>query len=206
MALGAGVLLSSVAFELMDEAYRVGSMYAAAPGLLLGAAVFYIADREVNRRGGERRKNAGDRQGGSATAIAIGALLDGIPESAAIGISLIEGQGVGIALVAAVFLSNVPEGLSSATGMRRAGRSSAYVLGLWGAVTLASTVAALLGYLFLAGASGDVVATIQSFAAGAILTMLASTMMPEAYEDGGPVVGIVTTLGFLLAFVLSRLA
>ena len=206
MAFGAGVLLSSVAFELMDEAYRVGGIDAAAPGLLLGAAVFYLADREVNRRGGERRKNAGDRQGGSAAAIAIGALLDGIPESAAIGISLIEGGGVGIALVAAVFLSNVPEGLSSAAGMRRAGRSPVYVLGLWGAVTLASTLAALLGYLFLEGASGNLVAGIQSFAAGAILTMLASTMMPEAYEDGGPVVGIVTTAGFLLAFVLSRLA
>ena len=206
MAVGAGVLLSSVAFELMDEAYRVGGIDAAAPGLLLGAAVFYLADREVNRRGGERRKNAGDRQGGSAAAIAIGALLDGIPESAAIGISLIEGGGVGIALVAAVFLSNVPEGLSSAAGMRRAGRSPAYVLGLWGAVTLASTLAALLGSLFLEGASGNLVAGIQSFAAGAILTMLASTMMPEAYEDGGPVVGIITTAGFLLAFVLSRLA
>lgn len=206
MALGAGVLLSSVAFELMDEAYKVGGLDAAAPGLLLGAAVFYLADREVNRRGGERRKNAGDSQGGSAAAIAIGALLDGIPESAAIGISLIEGGGVGVALVAAVFLSNVPEGLSSAAGMKRAGRSPAYVLGLWGAVTLASTLAALLGYLFLAGASGNVVAGIQSFAAGAILTMLASTMMPEAYEDGGPVVGVVTTVGFLLAFVLSRVA
>ena len=206
MALGAGVLLSSVAFELMEEAYRIGGLDAAAPGLLLGAAVFYLADREVNRRGGERRKNAGDRQGGSAAAIAIGALLDGIPESAAIGISLIEGGGVGVALVAAVFLSNVPEGLSSAAGMKRAGRSPAYVLGLWGAVTLASTLASLLGYLFLAGASGNVVAGIQSFAAGAILTMLASTMMPEAYEDGGPVVGVVTTVGFLLAFVLSRVA
>ena len=133
-------------------------------------------------------------------------MLDGIPESAAIGISLIEGGGVGIALVAAVFLSNVPEGLSSAAGMKQAGRSPAYVLGLWGAVTLASTLAALLGYLFLDGASGNVVAFIQSFAAGAILTMLASTMMPEAYEDGGPVVGVVTTVGFLMAFVLSRMA
>ena len=204
MALGAGVLVSSVAFELMDEAYEIGGLDAAAPGLLLGAAVFYLADREVTLRGGERRKNPGDAQGGSATAIAIGALLDGIPESAAIGISLIEGGGVGIALVAAVFLSNVPEGLSSAAGMRRAGRSPAHVLGLWGAVTLASTLAALLGYLFLDGASGNVVAFIQSFAAGAVLTMLASTMMPEAYEDGGPVVGVVTTVGFLLAFVLSR--
>ena len=206
LALGAGVLVSSVAFDLMDEAYRIGGLDAAALGLLLGAAVFFVVDREVNRRGGGRRKNSGDEQGGSATAIAIGALLDGIPESAAIGISLIEGNGVGVALVAAVFLSNVPEGLSSAAGMKRAGRPTAYILGIWGAVTLASTLAALLGYLFLAGASGNLIAAIQAFAAGAILTMLASTMMPEAYEDGGPVVGVVTTVGFLLAFVLSRVA
>ena len=206
MALGAGVLVSSVAFELMDEAYKIGGLDAAAPGLLLGAAVFFLADRAVNRRGGGRRKNSGGRQGGSATAIAIGALLDGIPESAAIGISLIEGNGVGIALVAAVFLSNVPEGLSSAAGMKQAGRSKTYVLALWGAVTLASTLAAMFGYLFLAGASGNVIAAIQAFAAGAILTMLASTMMPEAYEDGGPIVGLVTTVGFLLAFILSRVA
>lgn len=206
MALGAGVLISSVAFELMDEAYKTGGFDAAAIGLVSGAGAFFLADREVNRRGGANRKNSGDKQqGGSATAIAIGALMDGIPESAAIGISLLGGGKISAALVAAVFLSNVPESLSSAAGMKRAGRSTAHILGLWGGVTVASAVAALLGYLFLAGASENVVAAIQSFAAGAILTMLASTMMPEAYEEGGEVVGLVTTLGFLLAFVLSRL-
>ena len=205
MAFGAGVLLSSVAFELMDEAYRRGGFDAAAIGLLSGAAVFFIADREVNRRGGERRKSPGEEQGGSASAIAIGALLDGIPESAAIGITLIEGSGVSAALVAAVFLSNIPEGLSSASGMKQAGRSTAHVIGLWSAVTAASAAAALLGYLFLDGAPEDLIAGIQAFAAGAILTMLASTMMPEAYEEGGDVVGIVTSAGFLLAFILSRL-
>ena len=205
MAFGAGVLLSSVAFELMEEAYRRGGFDAAAIGLLAGAAVFFFADREVNRRGGERRKNMGDQQGDSATSIAIGALLDGIPESAAIGITLIEGTGVSAALVAAVFLSNIPEGLSSASGMKQAGRSTGHVLVLWTAVAAASAIAALLGYLFLAGAPEDLIAGIQAFAAGAILTMLASTMMPEAYEAGGGVVGIVTSMGFLLAFVLSRL-
>ena len=206
LALGAGVLVSSVAFELMDEAYRIGGLDAAAPGLLLGAVVFFLADRAVNQKDGGRRKNSGSQQGGSATAIAIGALLDGIPESAAIGIGLIEGNGVGIALVVAVFLSNVPEGLSSAAGMKQAGRSPAYIFTLWGGVTLASTLAAMLGYLFLAGAPDDLIAAIQAFAAGAILTMLASTMFPEAYEDGGAIVGIVTTVGFLLSFVLSRVA
>ena len=205
MALGAGVLISSVAFELMDEAYQIGGFDASAIGLLVGALAFYFADRAVSRSGGQRRKNPGDKQGDSATAIAIGALMDGIPESAAIGISLLEGGKISAALVAAVFLSNVPEGLSSAAGMKQSGRSTAHILGLWGGVTLVSALASLLGYFFLANAPEDVVASIQSFAAGAILTMLASTMMPEAYEEGGQVVGLVTSVGFLLSFILSRL-
>ncbi len=107
--------------------------------------------------------------------------------------------------VVAVFLSNVPEGLSAAAGMKKAGRSAVHILGLWAAVVVASALEALFGYLFLAGASGETVAVIQSFAAGAILTMLASTMMPEAYQEGGAAVGVVTTVGFLVAFVLSHL-
>jgi len=205
MALGAGVLISSVAFELMDEAYQIGGFDASAIGLLIGALAFYFADRAVSRSGGQRRKNPGDKQGDSATAIAIGALMDGIPESAAIGISLLEGGKISAALVAAVFLSNVPEGLSSAAGMKQSGRSTVHILGLWGGVTLVSALASLLGYFFLANAPENVVASIQSFAAGAILTMLASTMMPEAYEEGGQVVGLVTSVGFLLSFILSRL-
>jgi len=205
MALGAGVLISSVAFELMDEAYKTGGFDAASLGLLAGAVAFFLADRAVNRSGGHRRKNSGEKQGGSASAIAIGALMDGIPESAAIGISVLGGGEISVALVAAVFLSNVPEGLSSASGMKRAGKSTLHILVLWATVTIVSAIAALLGYLFLDGASENFVAAIQAFAAGAILTMLASTMMPEAYEEGGEVIGLVTTVGFLLAFILSRL-
>ena len=204
MALGAGVLISSVAFELMEEAYKSGGFDASSLGLLTGAVAFFLADRAVNRSGGGHRKNSGNEQGGYATAIAIGALMDGIPESAAIGISLLGGGKISAALVA-VFLSNIPEGLSSASGMKRAGKSTTHILALWAAVTVVSAFAALLGYLFLDGASENLVAGIQAFAAGAILTMLASTMMPEAYEEGGEVTGIVTTVGFLLAFILSRL-
>jgi ZIP family zinc transporter len=206
MAFGAGVLISALAFELTDEAFRAGGADAVAFGLMAGAIAFFVGDWIVDHRGGEHRKRSGGEQsGGSGTAIVIGALMDGIPESVAIGVSLIGGGTVGVSVVAAVFLSNVPESLSAATGLQRSGRSTTYILGLWTSVVAISTVASLVGYAFLGDASGNVIAFIQAFAAGAILTMLADTMMPEAFEHGGSVVGLVTVIGFSTAFLLSRL-
>jgi ZIP family zinc transporter len=206
MAFGAGVLISALAFELTDEAFKRGGADAVAFGLAGGAISFFVGDWIVDHRGGNHRKRSGGEQAdGSGTAIVLGALMDGIPESVAIGVSLLGGGSVGVSVVAAVFLSNVPESLSAATGLQKAGRSTGYILGLWTAVVAVSALASLAGYAFLGSASDNLIAGIQAFAAGAILTMLADTMMPEAFEHGGSVVGLVTVLGFSTAFMLSRL-
>lgn len=204
MAFGAGVLISALTFELTDEAFRRGGTDAVALGLATGAIAFFVGDWVVDHRGGSDRKRSGGQQAaGSGAAIAVGAVLDGIPESVAIGVSLIDAGEVGAAVVAAVFLSNIPESLSAAAGLRRAGRSVGWILGLWLAVALVCALAAGLGYATLGDASPDLVGFIQAFAAGAILTMLADTMMPESFEHGGSVVGLVTVVGFALAFLLS---
>jgi zinc transporter, ZIP family len=207
MAFGAGVLISAVAFELTEEAFHSAGAAPVVVGLVSGSVVFFVGDWLVDRRGGHRRKSpTGEpQQGAGAMALVLGALLDGIPESAAIGVSVIGGGEVGIAMVAAVFLSNVPESMSASAGLKWAGRSTRQIVILWSVVMLASGLAAGLGYVLLEGASPAVVAGIQTFAAGAIITMLADTMMPEATEHAGRLVGLLTMLGFALAFLLSAL-
>ena len=207
MAFGAGVLISALTYELTAEAVRTGGFDAAAAGLAAGSLVFFAGDRALDRMGGkDRKRSSGPGPDAAALGIVLGAILDGIPESAAIGVSMIDGEGVSVAVVVAVFLSNVPESLSAATGLR-ARMSGARIIALWSAVAVVSAIAAALGYQLLGGASGDWVAFIQSFAAGAILTMLADTMIPEAFDAEGrsPFTGVVTTLGFAVAAVLSTL-
>ena len=212
MAVGSGVLISAVAFDLMDEAYTQGGFDAAASGFIAGAIVYTAANIIVSRRGARHRKRSGsdagarqvDAQSGAGLALAIGALLDGIPESVVIGVSLLDGSGVSEVTVAAVFLSNVPEGLSSAAGMKRAGRSAIYVFGLWSGIALISGAAALLGHLALAGAGADVIAAVTAVAAGAILAMLVDTMIPEATEQSHEYSGLIAVAGFLAAFMLSK--
>ncbi len=204
MGFGAGVLISALAFELTHEAYEKSGGLAVVLGLVAGSVVFFVGDWFIDRRGGHRRKSPnGPQPSAGPTTLVLGALLDGIPESAAIGVSLIGGAHVGVPVVAAVFLSNIPESLSASSGMRATGRSTRYIMGLWLAVTAASTVAAALGFAVLSGASPTVIAVIEAFAAGAILTMLADTMMPEAMEHAGALVGLVTVAGFACAFLLS---
>ncbi|MEG8040584.1 ZIP family zinc transporter [Sphingomonas sp. LR60] len=214
MAIGAGVLISAVAFDLMDEAFHQGGFDSTAIGFLGGAVVYTAANIIVSRRGAKHRKRSGsnpqerqpEAKSDSGAAIAIGALLDGIPESVVIGVSLLSGAGVSAVTVAAVFLSNVPEGLSSAAGMKASGRSPVYVFGVWGGIAVASAIAAMIGNVALAGSSPDLIAGVTAVAAGAILAMLVDTMIPEATEATHDYSGLIAVVGFLIAFILTKSA
>src|SRR6188768_1011375 len=210
MAFGAGVLISALAFDLVDEAETKGGLTATVLGFLVGAVAYLLANVVLAKRGARHRKRSGEQQpseeqqGGSGSAIAIGALLDGIPESVVLGLSLLGGNGIGIPVLAAIVISNLPEGLSSAAGMKRNGRSARYVFGVWIGVAVASGAAGHLGCLLLQGASAELVAAITALAAGAILTMVADTMIPEAFERTHLYAGLLATLGFLTAFTIGR--
>ena len=210
MAFGAGVLISALSFDLVDEAEKTGGIVPTAFGFLVGAAVYVAANVLLSRRGARHRKRSGDQQPseeqqqGSGAAIALGALLDGIPESVVLGLSLLGGGGVGVPVLAAIFISNLPEGLSSAAGMKQNSRSATYVFGVWSAIAVASGVAGMLGCLLLDGAPPETIAVITAVAAGAILAMVADTMIPEAFERTHLYAGLLATVGFLLSFTIGR--
>jgi zinc transporter, ZIP family len=211
MAFGAGVLISALSFELMDEAFQRGGFDSTAIGFLSGAVIYSLANWALARRGAKHRKRSGthhpseSEHPGSGAAIAVGALLDGIPESIAIGVSMIQGGAVSVVTVAAIFLSNIPEGLSSSAGMKKAGRGAKYVFGVWGTIAFVSGLASLFGYAVFSHLSREVIAATTALAAGAILAMLADTMMPEAFEEAHSLAGLITVFGFLAAFVISKL-
>ena len=204
MAFGAGVLISAVSFELVADAVERGAVagdrhWPVAVGLGLGALTFYAGDRYIDRMGGERRKRSHQESGGSALPLTLGIVLDGIPESITLGLTLLGGEGVSAAMLAAIFLSNLPESMAATTGFLKSGRSRGWTLGLWLAIVALSGLASLAGYGLLESASDTTIALVLAFAAGAVLTMLADTMMPEAFEYGGKTVGLLTTFGFAVA-------
>ncbi len=213
MGFGGGVLIAVLSVDLMEEAFTEGGALPTIGGFLLGALVFSSVNVLLAKRGAKHRKRCGgcvqqpkeaDAKG-SGSAIAAGALLDAVPESVVIGLSLLGGGKIGVGLVAGFFLANVPQGLSSAAGMKQAGRSAGYIFGVWGGIALVSGVAALIGNVAFSGLAPEIVATISAVAAGAILAMLAETMIPEAFERAHNFIGLVTVAGFLAAFALTKL-
>jgi ZIP family zinc transporter len=206
MAFGAGALISALAFDLTEDAFAHGGTLPVAGGLAAGALVFFAGDQILHRRGGARRGRRIKHGQTNGPAIVLGALLDGIPESVVLGSTLIAGTGVGVPFLAAVFISNVPEALSAASDLRSEGHRPPWIIGLWVVVALVSGLAAAAGYALLGGMGAGAVPLIQSFAAGAILTMLSVTMIPEAFEEGGDLTGLATVFGFATAFLLSTVS
>jgi zinc transporter, ZIP family len=203
MGLGAGLLIGSVSFELVEEALKTRSVAGVGLFVLVGAAAFTVGDLLINHAGGADRKDAEGKQAqGSALAIVLGSVLDGIPESFVLGLTVLQGQ-VSVSLLAAVLLSNLPEGMSSSSGLRAARWPERRVLLMWAAVIVVSALASGLGFVVLDPAGGLTGALVQAFAAGALLAMLATTMLPEAYEREGLWTGPLVVLGFAASLALS---
>jgi zinc transporter, ZIP family len=204
LAFGAGALISAVSFELAAEGIGIGSLRATALGLGVGALTYFALDGLVARRSASGRGRVGRASSSdSGGALALGAFLDGIPEQLVLGIGLAAGDGVGVGLLVAIFVSNVPEAIGSASAMRDSGRGRREILWLWSAVAAICTLATVAGYSIADVTSGDLQAGIDGFAAGALLVMLIDSMIPDATRESGRVAGLVTTLGFAVATALS---
>jgi len=196
LAFGAGALISAVSFELAEEAIALGGLGWTAAGLAAGALTYFVLDAAIERR----------FSGGAGTALALGAFLDGVPEQLVLGISIAGGEGVGLGLLVAIFISNLPEATGSATAMREHGTSRRDVLALWTGVAVLCAGATVLGWASASVASDALHAAIDGFAAGALVVMLIDSMIPDARASGGRAAGLVATLGFAVAVGLSSLA
>jgi len=207
MAFGSGVLVCALTFGLMEEAFNLGGFDAVLFGFFFGGIVFILGDYIILGLGGRSHKDQGKKVkvGANGVAIAFGALIDGIPESIALGIALFSNSGLGLLMLIAIALSNFPEGISSVKGLVREGYRRWQILLIWSFVALSVIVVTILSFKFLGNLNGNTVGILESFAAGAILAMLADAMMPEAFEDGGAVIGILTVLGFMLAFIIQKI-
>jgi zinc transporter, ZIP family len=205
MALGTGLLIGSVSFELIDEALKTSTVGWVGLFVLLGGATFALGDWLLARRGGSERKDpAGAQADGSPMAIVLGSILDGIPESFVLGLTVLQG-GVSVSLLAGVSLSNLPEGMASSSGLKAAGWPRRRVTLMWSAVVLASAISAAAGYLLLDPASGFTGSLTQAFAAGALLAMVTDTLLPEAYEVEGVLTGVLVVIGFAASLALASL-
>ena len=209
MAFGSGVLIAALSFSLMQEAFEQSqSLISVILGFLFGGISYTLANFLLNKRSkGElkKRKKSHSEVGGggkeaTGLALLVGSVMDNIPENMALGISLVTGGVVNIVLIAAIFISNFPEGLASSSGMLHNGKSRKHIIGLWSLAVVIGTASTAIGFRIHfsqadpSGINSDIICS------GAILVMLAESMMPEAYEEGGMKIGIATMIGFGIVF------
>jgi ZIP family zinc transporter len=204
MGFGAGVLLSAIAYELVYEAVHIAKLTGFPTlGFFSGALTFFFADLLIGRVGGRRAGGANPAAESSLVIpLVLGIILDGIPESVVIGLGILQGGTVSVAMLVAVFISNLPEAAAGTVGMRAGGWSRVKVLLLWSAIALVCACASAAGYALLGDASNHLLAVVQAFAGGAMLMMLANTMIPEAYEKAGKLAGVATVIGFAVAVTI----
>ena len=234
MAFGSGVLVAALTFSLVEEAFSLSqSIPPVVIGFILGGVSYSVAnhildkksksrssavsysdtnkntsskDGAIRKRKRSHGENAGGGKSASGLSLLVGSVMDNIPENMALGISLVTGGAVNIVLIAAIFISNFPEGLASTEGMKSNGRSKKYVLAMWSIAVIIGTISTAIGFAVLSKTSPFVISIAISFAAGAILVMLAESMIPEAFEEGGSKIGLAAMAGFTVAFILGRLA
>ena len=205
MGFGGGTLLAAVAYELIPESH-IADGWQIITAAMVGALTYYVGDRLVDRGGGAARVAVaqGKGEGGSGMAMFLGALLDGIPEAFILGLGLALGGEISLAFLAAIFVSNIPQGLAGTTSLQEAGTPGRRITVMWGLLTVACGLASLLGYV-MADSLTHLGTYASAFAGGAVLMMLADSMIPESYRHGGRLVGLLTVIGFLVAGVLTVL-
>jgi len=204
MAFGTGILIGAASYELLGDSIHNGGLKATVTGFILGAVIFTILNYFVSKKGADQRKRSTQKAKGTGLAIFIGTVMDAIPESIMVGASLLEKQSVSWLLVAAIFLSNIPEGLSSTVGLKNSGYKKRKIFLLWISVLVISSFSAWGGYFFLSNAPEYLLAGIAAFAGGGIIAMVTSTMMPEAYEESGTVTGLIAALGLLVSLIMDH--
>ena len=206
MAFGVGALISSIAYELVLPSVQSASVLQASTALLIGALTFFVGDYCIDKIGGKKRKSMdGPDKESSDTGIVLGTVLDGIPESAVLGMSLASGGGVSTALLTAIWISNFPKALRAMVGLKKSGAPKRKIRLMWWSIVAVSTLSAGIGFAIVSINSKSTGAFVQAFAAGALLTMIADEMSPEAYSKSAKLTGLAVALGFIFAVFLTSI-
>lgn len=206
MALGVGVLIGASSFDLLIESVHKSGIFVTSASFLGGALIFTIIELFLQKKGGSSRKRSNKKPvGHSGLAIYIGTLMDAIPESLIIGLHLLNNKQVDFLFVIAIFISNLPESLSSTVGLVKDGYSRSKIIFLWTSVVVISSISSIIGYSFLANTSTNMMASIESFGAGGLIAMVCSTMLPEAFENGGPIIGFICCLGLVISLSFTAM-